>query len=252
DVKRLEAWHYRRYFPKFAKKAAKIIAVSEYTRQDIVQQYGVSPDKIDIVYNACGPHFQPISLAEQQATRDQFTNGKAYFHTVGAIQPRKNLVKLIAAFDQFKEQSSSDQKLLIVGRKAWNFEKVIHSYASSQHKDDIIFAGYVSDADLNRIYGASSGLCYVPYFEGFGIPILEAMACDTPIITSKVTSMPEVAGDAAILVDPHKIEEIAKAMLRLHTSPDLASELIDKGKLRRQQFSWDQSALQVWNTLTKR
>lgn len=251
DIKRSEAWHYQRYFPRFARKAARIIAVSEYTRQDIVQQYAVPAEKIEVVYNACGPHFQPTSSEAQIATRQKFSGGQAYFHTVGAIQPRKNLVNLITAFNQFKDASGSPQKLLIVGRKAWNFEKVIHSYATSNHQDDIIFTGYVSDEDLRQIYGASDGLCYVPYFEGFGIPILEAMACETPIITSNVTSMPEVAGDAALLVDPKQPGEIAAAMRRLHDSPELASELVDKGQVRKQRYSWDRSATAVWNTLAK-
>ncbi|MEM0997893.1 MAG: glycosyltransferase family 1 protein [Bacteroidota bacterium] len=249
DVKKLEAWHYRRYFPRFARKARQLIAVSEFTKQDIVQHYGVPGDKITVAYNACAEHFHPIPPAEKAAVRQRFSEDQPYFHTVGAIQPRKNLVNLIAAFDRFKAESGAPHKLLVVGRKAWNFEKVIHSYATSEHKSDIVFTGYVSDTDLNLIYAASAGLCYVPYFEGFGLPIMEAMACEVPVITANVTSMPEVAGDAALLVDPHAPEEIAAALLRLVREADLASQLVDSGKARQALFSWDRSAERVWNVL---
>lgn len=249
DVKRWAAWHYRRYFPRYARQASRIITVSEFTKQDVVARYGVPPGKIDVVYNACADFFRPTPAGERQAIRDRFAGGAHYFHTVGAIQPRKNLVNLIAAFNAFKAETASPMKLLVVGRKAWNFDQVIHSYASSAYKDDIVFTGFVSDAELNDIYGASSGLCYVPYFEGFGIPIVEAMRCEVPVITSNVSSMPEVAGDAALLVDPLRPSQIAAAMARLAAEPQLVSELLDKGRARSGLFSWDVSADRVWNVL---
>lgn len=249
DVKRSEAWHYRRYFPRFARKASRLITVSEYTKQDVIDRYATPADKIDVVYNACADFFHPISNEAQEATREEFSGGAPYFHSVGAIQPRKNLDRLIAAFDRFKTESGAPHKLLVVGRKAWNFEKVIHSYGAARHKSDIVFTGFVTDEQLNRIYGASDGLCYVPYFEGYGLPLVEAMSCDTPIITSNVSSMPEVAADAALLVDPYDTEAIATAMQQLISTPGLASELVDKGRRRKLDFSWERSAERVWNTL---
>lgn len=250
DVKKIEAWHYRRYFPKYAERAAKIIAVSEYTKSDIQKQYGTAKDKIDVVYNACAAHFRALEGDSGEEIRKKHTGGAPFFHSVGAIQPRKNLASLISAYDRFKAESDFPHKMLIVGRKAWNFAEVIHSYEASPNKEDIIFTGFVSDEELNAIYNASAGLCYVPYFEGFGLPILEAMACDTPVITSNATSMPEVAGDATLLVDPAQIEEIATAMLRLAGEPGLAEELVHKGRLQRQAFSWERSAENVWNVLS--
>lgn len=250
DVKKSEAWHYKKYFPQYAEKAKKIITVSEYTKQDILAHYKVAPKKIEIVHNACNELFQPLDEKGIAAVRNRYTNGERYFHSVGAIQPRKNLNRLLLAFERFKEETASPMKLLLVGRKAWNFDEVIHSYSNAKFKDDIVFTGFVSDTELVEIYGGSSGLCYVPYFEGFGIPIVEAMACDVPVITSNISSMPEVAGDAALLVDPKSVEEIAAAMKRLAESPDLASQLIDKGRLRRQVFTWDDSARRVWNVLS--
>jgi glycosyltransferase involved in cell wall biosynthesis len=250
DVKKSEAWHYRKYFPQYAQKAKRIITVSEYTKQDVVAHYNVDPAKITVVSNACDAKFRPATQDEILATKAQFSEGKDYFHCVGAIQPRKNLDRLIAAFDVFKEATGSDMKLLVVGRKAWNFEQVIHSYSTAKFRSDIVFTGFVTDAELVSLYGASSGLCYVPYFEGFGIPLVEAMACEIPIISANVTSMPEVAGDAALFVDPLEIQSIANALQQLAGSPSLASELVDKGRRRRALFTWEASADRVWNVLS--
>jgi glycosyltransferase involved in cell wall biosynthesis len=250
DVKKLEAWHYRRYFPRFAQKAKRILTVSEASKADILAHYKVDAAKIEIVSNATSDIFQPSTEAQKIETRAQFSEGQAYFHCVGAIQPRKNLDRLIAAFDLYKQQTGSPMKLVVVGRKAWNFEKVIHSYSQAQSRADILFTGFVSDADLVRIHGASAGLCYVPYFEGFGIPLVEAMACEAPILTSNVSAMPGVVGDAALLVDPLDIASIAQGLARLASDPQLASELVDKGRVRKRLYTWEASAARVWNVLT--
>lgn len=250
DVKKLEAWHYRRYYPSYAARAKRIITVSEASKADILAHYKVDPTKIEIVSNATSDIFQPSDGAQKTATRAQFSGGEAYFHCVGAIQPRKNLDRLIAAFDVFKQSTQSPMKLVVVGRKAWNFEKVIHSYSTAKYKDDILFTGFVSDADLVRIHGASSGLCYVPYFEGFGIPLVEAMACETPILTSNVSAMPGVVGDAALLVNPLDVQNIADGLATLANNPQLASALVDKGRVRKRLYTWERSAEQVWNVLT--
>lgn len=251
DVVKWAAWHYRKYFPQYAKKAERIIAVSEYTKQDIVKQYGVDAGKITVAYNACSGQFHPVSEHAQAQIRAELTGGKPYFHCVGAIQPRKNLARLIEAFGIFKAKTGSDWKLVVVGRKAWNIEEVIHTYSTSQVKEDIVFTGFVPDERLNAIYSASEGLCYVPYFEGFGIPILEAMHAETPVITSNLTSMPEVAGDAAILVDPYQSGAISEALEGLYRSSDLRQDLVRKGIQRRRQFNWDDTAARVWEVLTK-
>jgi glycosyltransferase involved in cell wall biosynthesis len=249
DAGRLEYAYYHRYFPRYARKSKAILAVSEYTKQDIVNRYGIEPSKIHVTCNGPSDAFRELPRNELPSVREQYTDGKPYFHFVGAIQPRKNLVNLIAAFDLFKQATGSEAKLVIVGRKAWNFEQIIHTYQVSPHKVDIVFTGFVSDSELNRLYNASLGLCYVPYFEGFGIPLVEAMQCGIPMITSNVTSMPEVAGDAALTVDPLRPQEIADALARLWREPETAARLVQNARQRRGLYTWDRAASAVWDVL---
>ena len=251
DVKRMEAWFYHRYFPRYAEKAARIIVVSEFTKSDVQKQFGVSPDKMDVVYNACSAQFHPLNENEKIAVRTKYTDRKKYFYFVGAIQPRKNLVNLVSAFERFKNETQSDWKLIIVGRKAWNFEEIIHSYRDAVHKADIVFTGYLADEELNAVAASAEALCYVPYFEGFGIPLVEAMQAGTAVITSNLSSMPEVAGDAALFCDPMKPESITEALINIYQSPELKAMLIHKGSIRKMAFSWSQSAALAWESLEK-
>ena len=251
DVKKSEAWFYHKFWPKYAEKAAHILAVSEYTKSDITKQFGTEKDKISVVYNASSSGFQPVSEAVKEATRKKFTAGKRYLHFVGAIHPRKNILTLLKAFNKFRNESSADVKLLLVGRKGWHFDEVIHIWESSMYREDIVFTGYVRNEDLNAIYGSSEGLVYIPYFEGFGLPIVEAMNTDTPVICSNVTSMPEVAGNAALTVDPNDVEGVASAMKDLIENREIRESLIHRGNQRKTHFSWEESASRVWGVLEK-
>lgn len=250
DIKRSEARFYHKYWPRYAEKACHILSVSEYTRQDIIHQFGTSPDKVSVVYNASSSNFHPIPENDQDEIRKKYSNGKPFFHFVGAIQPRKNLDNLIHAFDQYKAETGADHQLLIVGRKAWNFEEVVKAYAASSYQNEIHFTGFVSDADLNGIYASSDGLCYVPYFEGFGLPIVEAFRTDCPVISSNTSSMPEIGGEAVLLVDPQDPGQIKEAMKQI-IEPGIGAELVRLGHERKSMFSWERSAEQVWEHLMK-
>lgn len=242
DISGIHAWHYRTWFPKYAKKAELILAVSEFTRLDIINKYIISPEKIQVVGNGCSNSFYPIPESERQMIRSQYAQDKPYFLYAGAIQPRKNLDNLLRAFDLFRRKQESDIKLLLTGRKAWNFEEVIRTYQSMKYKDDVIFTGYVSDAELNRLYNGAMALVYVSRFEGFGLPILEAMNAGTAVITSNTSSMPEVAGSAAILVNPEQPESIVEAMQTLANNAAKRTELIERGFNQKAQFSWERTA----------
>jgi glycosyltransferase involved in cell wall biosynthesis len=244
--------NYLKYFsPKIARASERIVAVSEYTRQDIAQTYQVDPGKIDVVYNDASDFFRESSEAEMEKTRNLFTDDHPYFMFVGALHPRKNLVNLFKAFDEFRTLSKSKVKLLIVGRKAWNAKEITEAYTQMKYKKDVIFTGRVTDDELRKLYGAALANVYVPNFEGFGIPIVEAQKCNCPVITSNVSSMPEVAGDAAVIVSPFSVKEISGAMLEIWQKPDLRLTLQYLGKQNLKRFSWNTSAARLWDSLVK-
>ncbi|MBE0662625.1 MAG: glycosyltransferase family 4 protein [Bacteroidales bacterium] len=251
DVPTVERFYYRRYFPKFAKKAERIATVSEYSKQDIVKTYGVNPDKIDVVYNGSNPLYKPVSESVKQETLQKYSACKPYFVFVGALHPRKNLVNLFKAFDIFRKENTENINLLIVGAKMWWTKAIEQAYNEMVFKNDVVFTGRLNTEELNKVLGSALALTYVSYFEGFGIPIIEAFYCDTPVITSNITSMPEAAGDAALLVNPFSPNSIAEAMHDVVSNKELRQDLISKGRLRRQHFSWQQTADRLWGTIEK-
>lgn len=248
-------WHVRKYyhyfFPRFARKANRIATVSEFTKQDIVNRYNVSPDKIDVVYNGANEDYAPVSESIKTEIKNEYTSGCNYFIFVGTLHPRKNLTNLFKGFGQFKGSTNSDVKLLIVGDKKWWTGDIKDAYDNLSCKDDVIFAGRVSTANLHKIVASALAMTYVSYFEGFGIPIVESFYCGTPVITSNVTSMPEVAGDAALLIDPFSVESISDAMTKIATDPKLRNSLIEKGFERGKNFSWQKSADRLWASIEK-
>jgi glycosyltransferase involved in cell wall biosynthesis len=250
DMPGIHRWHYKRFFPRFAHKAKRIVTVSEFSKQDIVDCYGVDPSKIDVAYNGVNEVYAPIDPERQAAIRARYTQGKPYFMFVGSLHPRKNLARLFTAFDLFKKQTASDVKLVIVGEKRWWTEPIQKAYDAMDCKDAVVFTGRLSAEDLHLVTASALASVYVSYFEGFGIPILEAFRCDTPVITSDVTSMPEVAGDAALLVDPFNEQAIAQAMAEM-LKPEVREVLVAKGRERAKDFSWDQASARIWNSIVK-
>lgn len=243
-------WLAKRYFkyfiPRFTRHVNRIATVSEFTKADITSWYGIAADKIDVVYNGTKEVYRPCSEDEQRAIKKRLTGGKNYFVYVGSIHPRKNIVRLLMAFEKFKTDTGSDFCLLLVGRKAWDFKTVDEVYAQMKYKADVKFMGHIPPQELGQMVGAAFAMVYVSLFEGFGIPIVEAMSSGVPVITSNLSSMPEVAGPAAILVNPYSIDEIAAAMQQLHDQPALRNGLILNGNLQVQKFSWELTADKLW------
>jgi glycosyltransferase involved in cell wall biosynthesis len=188
---------------------------------------------------------------EKQMVRQKFSKGSEYFFFVGTLHPRKNLVNLFKAFDQFKKSGSTDIKLVLAGARMWWTDDIRLAYEAMEHRDEVIFTGRVSDQDLASLMASALALTYVSYFEGFGIPILEAFCCDTPVITSNLTSMPEVAGNAAILTDPFSINSIAEAMQKVASDSAFRQKMIDTGREQRDKFSWLQTAEKLWDCVEK-
>lgn len=240
---------YRNNTGKFIDKAKNVITVSEFTKKDIVDQYAVVPDKVKVIYNGARDIFSPIDFDEAQKIKQRYSEGKEYFIYVGSIHPRKNLFHLLKAFSVFKKRLQSNMKLLIVGRLAWQYEEFTKSLGSYKYKDDVQLLQHINDPELTGLLAAACALVYPSYFEGFGMPIVEAMRCGVPVICSNTSSMPEVSGDAALLADPSKHEEIAEAMMTLYKDENLRSELIRKGFERAKQFEWDNAASSFWKEI---
>jgi glycosyltransferase involved in cell wall biosynthesis len=239
------------YFPRFARKADRIATVSEFTKQDIINRYNIAADKIDVVYNGANEDYKPVLESVKIEIKKQYTDGFPYFVFVGTLHPRKNLTNLFRAFGQFKQNTNSGVKLLIVGDKKWWTTEINESYESLSCKQDIVFAGRVPTGQLHKIVASALAMVYVSYFEGFGIPIVESFYCGTPVITSNVTSMPEVAGDAALLVDPFSVDDICNAMVNIAADEKLREALILKGIKRGKDFSWQKSADKLWASIEK-
>ena len=241
-----------RFFPRFAHKATRIATVSEFSKQDIVETYGVDSKKIDVVYDGAHSFYRPISDDEKKLIRQKYTDGKPFFIYVGTISRRKNLTNILLAFDKFKDaHQDSQQQLLVVGSRYWWQDELASAYDSMRNQGDVRFVGHAESNVLAQLMGASTALVYTSLFEGFGIPIIEAFCAETAVITSDVTSMPEVAGDAALLVDPLSVDAIADAMSRIEGDEALRASLIEKGRARKELFSWDRTATLLWDSLMK-
>ena len=242
---------YTRFFPRYAQKAVRIATVSEFSKQDLQRFYNIPAEKIDVVYNGSNAVYKPLSEEEQASVRQQYADGCRYFLFVSAIHKRKNLANILRAFDQYKKAAGDDTRFLVVGARAGQQDDVDEVLRSMTFVQDVRFLGRLSAKELSQVMASAHALVYATLFEGFGIPIVEAFNAETAVITSNVTSMPEVAGDAALLVDPYSVEEIAAAMTKLATNESLRQKLIQKGCEQRTKFSWDQTAERLWGCVMR-
>lgn len=251
DLPLLVSQYDRYFFPKFARKAKIIATVSEFTKQDIVNLYGESPDKI--LVTGCGVNavFHPLAEEERITVRQKITGGAPYLLSVGALHPRKNLVRLLAAFEKFRRETPSSIRLVLVGPRLFKTGDVFAAWQRNLYKEDILFLDRVSDGEIVRIYGGASALLFVSYFEGFGIPALEAMNCDIPVVAADRTSLPEVCGKAACLVDPFSVDSIAGAMKEVCFNETLRKQLIENGREQRKLFDWDKTADLLWQAVER-
>jgi glycosyltransferase involved in cell wall biosynthesis len=246
DLPLLERKYYRFFFPRYAHKGTRVVTVSEFSKRDIINQYKVPENKISVVYNGANEDFRPVSDSVKEQTRAALTGGCPYFIFVGALHPRKNLARLFQAFDYFKEQHTTDIKLLIVGNKKYWTGDIQKAFDGMRHSGEVVFSGRLPSETLQRAVASALATAYVSYFEGFGLPIIESFRCDTPVVTSNVTSMPEVAGDAAVLVNPFSVKSIALGLEKVAMDPELRAGLIRKGRERSKLFTWQNSAEQLW------
>jgi len=245
------SWYYRHYSPLFAAKARRIITVSEFSKQDIMQHYNVAANKIDVVYNAADGSYIPMPENEKKEIRTKYSQGEEYFLYVSALHPRKNVRRLLEAFDKVKERSGSLLKLVLVGPHYFKNSEMDEAFQNMKFKTDVIFTGRLNVEELSKVMGAAFSLVYVSYFEGFGIPLVEAMQCGIPIIASNITSIPEVTKDTARMVDPFSVDSITEGMLELLKNEALRKEFVEKGYERCKFFSWDKTAELTWQSFKK-
>ncbi len=242
-------WYLLHFLPKYLRRADHILTVSEYVRQDIALTCGIPSGKINTIHNGCREGFLPIGETEKQRVRETWAGGQEYFFYAGAIHPRKNIPRLIRAFDQYKSKTGAPVKLLLAGRFAWKTGAVKTAIEEASHHEDIHLLGYVPEEQLPELTASALAMTYISMSEGFGLPVLEAMHTDTPVLTSNTTSLPEVAGDAALLVDPLSDEAVAAGLEKLWSDRAYARDLIERGRRQRERFSWDAAAEQIYQII---
>jgi len=248
DLPRKHRVYYKKFFPLFARKAAHILTVSEYSKQDILRTYQIPESKITVAWNGAAEAFVPLDEGVIVKTRNTFSAGRPYFIFVGAIHPRKNVKTLLESFAVFARENT-EIDLLIVGTDLWKNASVQPSERVMNVQDRVHFTGHVGLDELTKLMGSAFAMVYIPYFEGFGIPLVEAMCCGIPIISGNRTSLPEVAGDAAIYVDPFDTSAVAAHMLELTENAELYRECVAKSLKRSAIFSWNHTANGVWNVI---
>ena len=241
--------YYQKNSGKFLKKAKVIATVSEYSKKDIQEKYRVDPAKIHVTYNAPNSLFQPLDYEEKEAIKAKYSSGCEYFIYTGSIHPRKNAINLLKAFSRFKKRQQSNMKLIFAGRLAWKTDEFMKLLSTFRFRNDVILTGYLDKNELTKLVASAYALVYPSFFEGFGVPPLEALQCGVPAIVSNSSAMPEVGADAYLYIDPENPEDIAEKMMLVYKDEALRSRLIENGKKRLQLFNWDESAKKMWHCI---
>ena len=222
--------------PKTLKNVDKVIAVSENTKKDIVKYLGFPEESIEVVYNGVDERFKPLS---HDSCLYDFS---PYILFVGTLEPRKNVTTLLKAFYILKKRKEVMHKLVIAGGKGWKNKEVYETVRRLNLSNSVKFLGYVPEEELPKLYSGADLFVYPSLYEGFGLPLLEAMACGCPVITSNVSSLPEVVGDAGILVDPLDVNGLADMMYKVLNNEDVREKMVKKGSKRAKMFSWERCA----------
>ena len=241
--------YYQKNTGKFLQKAKVIATVSEYSKKDILANYKIDPSKIQVTPNAPNSLFQPLDYEDKEAVKVKYSAGCEYFIYTGSIHPRKNPVNLLKAFSRFKKRQQSNMKLIFAGRLAWKTDEFTKLLSTFKFRNDVVLTGYLDKKELAKLVASAYALVYPSFFEGFGVPPLEALQCGVPALVSNSSAMPEVGGDAYLYIDPKKPDDIAEKMMLIYKDEALRSRLIENGKRRLQIFSWDNSAKKMWECI---
>ena len=239
--KRLNYWYLNAALPLYCRRASAVIAVSEATKADLVRLYELDPAKITVIHEAAEPHFAPASPARIAAARSRYQLPDHYLLHVGTIEPRKNLDRLLEALHRLRA-GGEDVRLVVVGSKGWLYHSFFQQLEELALGDAVALAGYVPDADLPAVYSGARLAVLPSLYEGFGLPVLEAMACGTPVVCSHTASLPEVGGDAARYFDPTDVAAMAGAIQTVWTDQALQDTMRQAGLARAAGFSWARAA----------
>jgi len=242
-----DRWYKRAFIPPSLRRCVSIIADSQATRRDLLRLFDVPETKVEVVYPGIDLDFLEASansFSEEEAEqfRHRYHLAHRYILYVGTLEPRKNIARLLEAFAQIGERTGRGYQLVIAGRPGWFYEGIERTISQLGLTPTVRFTGYVPDSDLPMLYRLADLFVYPSLYEGFGFPPLEAMACGTPVITSNVSSLPEVVGDAAVLVDPTNVEALSAAMMEVLRDPEQAEELKVRGQERARTFTWERAA----------
>jgi len=239
-----------RVVPRSVRRADCVIADSQSTKDDLIDLYGVEPDKISVLLSGIASHYFVDSVSKMTMRSKYNIPDAPYIFSVGTVQPRKNYSRLIQALVILRRMYHN-LHLVIAGGSGWLEDDMYRTIEAAKQADFVHLIGFVDDADLPALYHDAACVAYPSLYEGFGFPVLEAMASGTPVVTSNVSSLPEVAGDAALLVDPYRVEEIAHAIQRILGDSELRQELIQRGYKQAAKFTWANSAKQLHQIYTK-
>jgi len=238
------AW-LRTLVPRSARRADHIITVSEYSKRDIIGTYGIEGHKITVTYEGAGAAFRPIDRQKaKDRLADKYQINDDFILYVGRLQGRKNIGRLVGAYSQIRK-SGYRHKLVLVGKADSLFQPVLSKIRELRLENDILLRGYVPDEDLPCFYSGAEVFAYPSFYEGFGLPVLESMACGTPVVTSQGSSLDEIAGNAALFIDPLDEQSIANALKQLLGDPQLSKRLVQEGLRRSREFSFRNAARQT-------
>ncbi len=249
-VKKSHANYLRKNSVKSHQSADHIIAVSNFTKKEIIELYDHNSDKISVIYNGCSDKFYRLNDLAIDSFRGDHEIDYKYLLYLGSLHPRKNIVKLIEGFEQFKRKGNRKYKLVLAGRLAWLSDGIRSKIVESDYAEDIVHLDYF-EGDLNALINAAELLIYPSLYEGFGLPVLEAMSAGTPVITSRQSAMSEVAMEAALYVDPEDIEAMASSMELIIKNPEMKERMVQAGLKRSKDFDWKSTARQTYDCLTK-
>ncbi len=239
--KPLNRWYLNLTMPLYCRRATHIIAVSACTRRDLLTLYGLPPDKVTVIPEAADPRFRPQSSDIVAAVRTRYGLPERYLLAVGTIEPRKNLTRLLRAFEALRAEQLTDA-LVIVGKRGWLYGDFFAALERSPARDAVLFPGYVADEDLPAIYGGAQALAFPSLYEGFGLPVLEALACGTPVVTANTSAIPEAGGDAVLYCDPTDLEALTAALRHILRDATLREEMRARGLVQAARFSWERAA----------